>query len=151
MRQYARQKRAHKLETKGYQRRSDRRDVQELNGDSDNQHYAFGLDVSENIRVIDNERIVTVTTDRVPVDFVNDSGTTCNIIDETTWNNCKCGGIKCVSKKGSNKQVFAYGNYELDLLGESKYKIEVGKMEKPAEFVVLKGKEKTIIRLSNGD
>ena len=46
-----------------------------------------------------------------------DSGATCNVIDEKTWENMKKQGIECVSKK-SCKKLYAYGQKEpFQLLG----------------------------------
>ena len=40
-----------------------------------------------------------------------DSGTSCNVIDQTTWEVMKKQGVQCFSKK-LNKQLFAYGQKE---------------------------------------
>ena len=40
-----------------------------------------------------------------------DSGTSCNVIDQTTWEVMKKQGVQCFSKK-LNKPLFAYGQKE---------------------------------------
>lgn len=83
------------------------------------------------------------------MEVVVDSGASCNVIDGETWKMCKSMDIKCDSRRISrktNKEVFAYAQDSmLDLLGEFRSKVKVGKIEVEAEFIVVKGKGRALI------
>ena len=69
-------------------------------------------------------------------DILIDSGASCNIIDKQTWEDLKRQGIKCESKKETQK-VFPYGSRKpLETLGKFNFVIQFNKEETEAEFMI---------------
>ncbi|XP_046746415.1 uncharacterized protein LOC124411366 [Diprion similis] len=120
-------------------------DDTETGGEDIDAHYAFSLTARETVNAI-KEKGVTAEVGGVEVEFIIDSGSTCNIIDEDTWRNCKRKGIECRSRIETNKKVFAYGQESnLELMGEFDCKIEIGKKTGEATVVVMKGKGRPLL------
>ena len=78
-------------------------------------------------------------------DMLIDSGASCNIIDKQTWEDLKRQGIKCESKKETQK-VFPYGSRKpLETLGKFNSVIQFNKEETEAEFIVISGKGRALL------
>ena len=66
-----------------------------------------------------------------------DSGSSCNIIDQMTWEELKQKGIKCKSEKTTQK-LYPYGNSEpLSTLGKFEASVNLAGKEVTAEFIVI--------------
>lgn len=131
-----------KFEKRSFEKKDRVRLTEEVEGDS--KEYAFGL-TEKNMVYAVREKTIVAQIGGIPVEFVVDTGASCNVIDEKTWKMCKIKNIKCESRK-TNKEIFAYAkDNKLDLLGEFTCKIKVGKKEIISEFVVIKGKGKALL------
>ena len=82
-------------------------------------------------------------------DVLIDSGATCNVIGQQTWDLLKLNGIECESRK-SARVLFAYGSKEplLTLGTFTAYVMMAGKNAgSTADFVVVKGDSRTLLSL----
>ena len=80
-------------------------------------------------------------------DVLIDSGATCNVMGQQTWELLKQQGIKCESRK-SARELFAYGGTEpLPTLGTFTADVTWAGMENgsKADFVVVKGDGRTLL------
>lgn len=78
--------------------------MKQLDDDTGND-YAFAL--RDEIRVLEREEVISANIGGVEIDFLVDSGSRCNIIDQKTWESLKSRGIRCTSRKVS-KIAFPY-------------------------------------------
>lgn len=103
--------------------------------------YAFSVEQS-NGRKEQTSALVTLVIGGVDVpDILNDSGATCNVMGQQTWELSKPKGIKCESRK-SARELFAYGGTEsLPTLGTFTADVMLAGIENAgkANFVVIKG------------
>ena len=104
---------------------------QELNAE-----YAFQVSGKETATTLN------VSVGGVDVEFLVDSGSSCNIIDEETWEMLKAKRIKCESTTTlPSKQLFSYASKEpLSIKGSFRCETKVGKGTVSAAFYVIKGK-----------
>lgn len=66
-----------------------------------------------------------------------DSGSSCNIIDQKTWEELKQKGVKCKSEK-TNQKLYPYGTSEpLDTLGKFEASVNLAGKDATAEFIVI--------------
>ncbi len=66
-----------------------------------------------------------------------DSGSSCNIIDQNTWEQLKLNGVKCKSEK-TNQKLYPYGSSEpLNTLGKFEALANLDGKEVTAEFIVV--------------
>ena len=66
-----------------------------------------------------------------------DSGSSCNIIDQKTWEELKQKGVKCKSEK-TNQKLYPYGTSEpLDTLGKFEASVNLAGKDVTAEFIVI--------------
>ena len=80
-------------------------------------------------------------------DVLIDSGATCNVVGQQTWEMLKLKGINCESRK-SARELFAYGGTEpLTTLGTFTADVSLtgNKSGCRADFVVVKGDGRTLV------
>ena len=66
-----------------------------------------------------------------------DSGSSCNIIDQKTWEELKQKGVKCKAEK-TNQKLYPYGTSEpLDTLGKFEASVNLAGKDVTAEFIVI--------------
>ena len=66
-----------------------------------------------------------------------DSGSSCNIIDQKTWQELKQKGVKCKSEK-TNQKLYPYGTSEpLDTLGKFEASVNLARKDVTPEFIVI--------------
>ena len=66
-----------------------------------------------------------------------DSGSSCNIIDQKSWEELKQKGVKCKSEK-TNQKLYPYGTSEpLDTLGKFEASVNLAGKDVTAEFIVI--------------
>lgn len=111
--------------------------------------YAFVIEDDSN-----TER-VTFNVGGVDLPMLIDSGASCNIVDEDTWEMLKEKKIKCFSSKAVNKPLYTYSSkVSLPVKGVFKCQIGIGKRNTETEFTVIQGRgepllsRKTAIELS---
>ena len=79
-------------------------------------------------------------------DVIIDSGATCNIISESTWQIAKKQKIVCSSSAGSEKKLFAYGSdTPLPIVGEFSALVKSGNEQVTATFIVIKGNGRSLL------
>ena len=109
--------------------------------------YAFSVG-QLNGRELQRSPLVTLVIGGVDVpDVLIDSGATCNVMGQQTWEFLKLKGIKCESRK-SARELFAYGGTEpLPTLGTFTADVTWAGMENgsKADFVVVKGDGRTLL------
>lgn len=92
--------------------------------------------------------LITLVVGGVDVpDVLIDSGATCNVMGQQTWDLLKLKGIKCESRK-SAKVLFAYGSKEpLSTLGTFTADVMMADNNAgcTADFVVVKGDGRTLL------
>ena len=95
---------------------------------------------------MNNEGIIDVKVRGVSCDFLIDSGSTCNIVDRSTWEKMKFDRIACKSEK-SNTRIFAYGQDKpLNAAGKFIANVEYQGTTLPnTEFLVIEGSAKSIL------
>ena len=109
--------------------------------------FAFSVE-----QLTDHERqsssLITLTVGGVAVpDVLIDSGATCNVMGQQTWETLKLKGIKCESRK-SARELFAYGGMEpLSTLGTCTADVMLNGNSNRcrADFVVVKGDDRTLL------
>ena len=106
--------------------------------------YAFI--VSNHNDSISNDGTIDVTVGGVSCNFLTDSGSTCNIIDRSTWERMKYSKIICKSEK-STTQIYAYGQDKpLDIAGTFIAEIECQGIVIPnTEFLVIDRSAKSLL------
>ena len=106
--------------------------------------YAFIIDEPDNS--MNNDGIIDVKVGGVSCDFLIDSGSTCNIVDRSTWEKMKFDRIACKSEK-SNTRIFAYGQDKpLNAAGKFIANVEYQGTTLPnTEFLVIEGSAKSIL------
>ena len=98
-------------------------------------------------RELQRSPLVTLVIGGVDADVLIDSGATCNVMGQQTWELLKQKGIKCESCK-SARELFAYGGTEpLPTLGTFTADVTWAGMENgsKADFVVVKGDSRTLL------
>ena len=112
-----------------------------------NSDYAFSVE-QLNGRELQRSPLVMLVIGGVDVpDVLIDSGATCNVMGQQTWELLKQKGIKCESRK-SARELFAYGGTEpLPTLGTFTADVTRAGMENgsKADFVVVKGDGRTLL------
>lgn len=58
-----------------------------------------------------NQSTIRVNLGNVDIDMIIDSGASCNVIDQATWEWLKSRKIKCTSMR-TQRQLFSYGSQE---------------------------------------
>lgn len=97
--------------------------------------YAFVLsDVNKSERL-------NMNVGGVSLRMLVDSGATCNVIDEKTWEGLKTGKIKCHSYiPKPERKLFSYSsNQPLPIKGAFTCNVKIGERCEQAEFIVIKG------------
>lgn len=75
-----------------------------------------------------------------------DSGSKCNLIDESTWQNMKKSNVKVTNKKRESDRSFrAYGGQALTVLGTFDAVLQIKNKKVTARFYIIKGKGKLLI------
>ena len=107
--------------------------------------YAFTVESPEK----QDSGLVTVVVGGVELpDVLIDSGATCNLIGQQTWNMLKKKGIKCESRKTA-RELYAYGSTEpLPTLGTFTADVVLADNNSTtctADFVVIEGEGRTLL------
>ena len=106
--------------------------------------YTFHISDLSNV----NDGFINVTVGGVNLENVLiDSGASCNLIGQNTWNHLKQEGIKCQTKVIS-KKVYAYGQTEaMETMGtfQCNVKCDVTKLNCQDEFIVVKQNTRSIL------
>lgn len=109
--------------------------------------FAFSVEQSSGRRTLSGG-LVTLVVGGVDVpDVLIDSGATCNVMGQQTWELLKLKGIKCESRKAA-KELFAYGSTEpLPTLGTFTADVMLAGSNVccRADFVVVKGNGRTLL------
>jgi len=118
--------------------------LDERNDDEDDNH-AFGLQSADRICAL-NGKTIDAKVGGIMLNFLIDSGASCNVIDEETWKYCKAKRIRCVSKINVTDKIYPYGqNKALELLGEFRGNLEIGDRKTRVTFLVMKGRGRALI------
>ena len=113
-------------------------------------YYAFAVEAGE--FASDSEVDLKVGGVMLPAVLI-DSGASCNVIDQTTWEAMKKESVQCDSKK-SSKKLFAYGQKEpIEVLGTLVSEIVCGANGKACidEFTVVKGPGRSLLGKSTAE
>ena len=108
--------------------------------------YAFTVESPEK----QDSGLVTLVVGGVELpDVLIDSGATCNLIGQQTWNMLKKKGIKCESRKTA-RELYAYGSTEpLPTLGKFTADVVLADNNSntgcTADFVVIEGEGRTLL------
>ena len=109
--------------------------------------FAFSVGQSSGHGTLSGD-LVTLVVGGVDVpDVLIDSGATCNVMGQQTWDLLKLKGIKCESRKAA-KELFAYGSTELlPTLGTFTADVMLAgsNVRCGADFVVVKGNGRTLL------
>ena len=107
------------------------------NKDAEDEDFAFMIGDIDQAKVTVSIRVGGAELCGVLID----SGSTCNLIDRTTWNELKQKHIKCCSEK-TTKKIYSYASKAaLQTVG----KFTAPGQEVEAEFVVIEGKGQSIL------
>lgn len=83
----------------------------------------------------------------VQLNVLIDSGATCNIVDEGTWEGLKKQNIQCQSYvAGAEKKLYAYSSTQpLPVKGAFKCEVTIGNASEQAEFIVIQGHGESLL------
>src|SRR6218665_3661232 len=81
----------------------------------------------------------------VVIEMLIDSGASCNVIDQCTWNIMKKKQVKCENRK-STKEIYAYGSETpLKVIGMFSCIVTLRQISINADFYVIEGKGKSLL------
>ena len=85
----------------------------------------------------------------IPTPMINDSGASCNVVSQETWNSLKAHKIRCTSQKGSTVNLYAYGTDKpLPIVGTFSTDVRVNEHElSNVQFFVIEGKGHALLGL----
>ena len=96
---------------------------------------------------LDDDEVITCQVGGVNIEMLIDSGSKCNIINDTTWHNLKRCKIKIYNQVKSPEKMFkAYGSQNpLTVLGSFEAKVMVGTETTTDTFYVVKDGERNLL------
>jgi len=104
----------------------------------DKPEYVFSLSQEE-------KGHVALDVGGVVIEMLIDSGASCNVIDQCTWNMMKKKQVKCESRK-STKEIYAYGSETpLKVIGMFSCIVTLRQISINADFYVIEGKGKSLL------
>ena len=105
--------------------------------DGTDDEYAFAVGFGESCVRNGSETVDLQVGGVILSEVLIDSGSSCNIIDKTTWEELKQKGIKCESEK-ANQKLYPYGTSEpLNTLGKFEAPVNLCGKKVTAEFIVI--------------
>jgi hypothetical protein len=108
--------------------------------DNNNKHVDYAFSLQDNA-ILENTPVII---GGVEIQILVDSGATCNVINEFTWNRMKQQHVVCDSKKES-RTLLAYGTNKLNVIGTFMAETQVGDKSLQAEFLVVRGEDHCLI------
>ena len=105
---------------------------------NDKPEYIFSLSQEE-------KGSVTLKVGGVEIEMMIDSGASCNVIDQITWNGMKRQHVKCECKT-STKDIYAYGSQTpLKVIGMFTAKVTLRQVTIEEDFYVIEGNGKPLL------
>ena len=105
--------------------------------DGEDDEYAFTVGFGKSWDKSGSETVNLQVGGVILTGVLIDSGSSCNIIDQKTWEELKQKGIKCKSEK-TNQKLYPYGTSEpLNTLGKFEASVNLDGKDVTAEFIVI--------------
>ncbi|KAL9956906.1 hypothetical protein ACROYT_G038461 [Oculina patagonica] len=124
-------------QTKKNKRKQDGRGKVNCVEDGEDDDYAFAVGSGDSCYKSGSETVDLQVGGVILSGVLIDSGSSCNIIDQNTWEQLKLKGVKCKSEK-TNQKLYPYGTLgPLNTLGKFEASVNFAGKEVTADFIVI--------------